>query len=108
MSKKKYNKLEEKFIRGAVREDLNRAAYLLSIPKEDAIAELTERDGSLLHNILAKAIKNNDWKTVKDFLERLLGKPKQDVHVDANVNTTNVDLEPEKLREIMKIIDGNK
>lgn len=99
-----------KRVRNALFDEIARAVDTLQLPKEEAVAELGKKDGSILYGILARAIKNDDYKIVQDFMERLIGKPKQSVQLEADVNNTNVDakfkdLPKEKIERILNIID---
>ena len=68
---------KEKSVREALRVKIADVAYLLTIPKEEAVEILNRTDGTLLHNVLAKAIRDNDNEIIKYFILRMLGLPKR-------------------------------
>jgi len=70
-----------KTVRRKLLAELAKVAETLYLDRDLALKQLNDGTNSVLHAILAKAIKNNDWKVINSFLERLLGKPSQTVEL---------------------------
>lgn len=69
---------KERAVREALRSEIAEVARLLTIPKEKALKEINKKDSTLLHQMLAKALKSKDPKIVESsFITRMLGAPKQ-------------------------------
>jgi len=96
-----------KEIRKAVYDEISKAVGALELPKEHGINELNKSEGSLIYTILARAVKNNDWKVISAYFERLLGRPKQEIDLkseNTNKDASLKDLPREKLERILAII----
>lgn len=61
-------------VKKALKDELMRVASVLCLSQEEAVREFNSRENSILHAILAKAVKKNDFKTIQYFIERIIGK----------------------------------
>ena len=80
-------KEEEKRVRELLRHEIAKVAEVLTSSYENANNILQDKDKSLLHQVLAKMLKKNDFNAIdKTFLSRMLGMPKQ------TIENTNIDI----------------
>ena len=96
-------KEEEKRVRELLRNEIAKVAEVLTTSYENANEILQDKDKSLLHQVLAKMLKKNDFNAIdKTFLSRMLGMPKQTIeNTNIDINLDN-ELTEEHKRDIAK------
>ena len=72
-------------IKKALSSEIAELGKLLYTPIGEATNILTDQNATVLKVVFGKAIKNNDWKVVNTVIERLLGKPEQDVYFQGRI-----------------------
>ena len=94
---------EEKRVRELLRNEIAKVAEVLTASYENANEILQDKDKSLLHQVLAKMLKKNDFNAIdKTFLSRMLGMPKQTIeNTNIDINLDN-ELTEEHKRDIAK------
>lgn len=96
---------EIKRIRAAVLTDIAQCMEALTMDETAALEFLKGPDKSLFKNILANAYVKKDWKTIEAFLDRFIGKPKQQVDIKQETKQITQDIPPEKLERMIAILE---
>jgi len=96
-------KPEFKSIRMALKEHVAKTAGELLTPMDEITTRL-ENNPTALEYIFYNAIKSKDYKTIENFLDRVIGKPKTIINQKLSIK----DLSDEKLEEMAKrvVLDG--
>ena len=70
---------DRKRVRKATEDQINKCSDMLSLTKSELQAILDQGEQTILINMFIEAIQRKDWKVVSEFMDRIVGKPKQAV-----------------------------
>jgi len=64
-------------VRKATEDQINKCSDMLNLTKTELEAILNAGEQTILVNMFIKAVQKGDWKVVSEFLDRIVGRPKQ-------------------------------
>jgi len=100
-----------KSIRMQCRDHAHLIAQTLCVPRSEAKERLLDPERSLMFDYFQKSLDSGDMRFVNSILDRVLGKPKQEVEMKTKQtikSTVNLkELSTEQLEKIKAVMDGN-